>query len=153
MITKQDIILLLTELKNNGEDIDSDIDLVIKSPAIPLTVIKKINDFRLLELSEFYKKIKTSYNKKHSKLYINIMKADEGALKDPNLALTTLSGLLNQILQFKCEDKVMFLKHARFEEILEVLAIYSKTFNINPILKLLHLIKCDIKTMEYLQTK
>ena len=81
------------------------------------------------------------------------MKADEGVLKDPNLALTTLSGLLNQILQFKCEDKVMFLKHARFDEILEVLAIYSKTFNINPILKLLHLIKCDIKTMEYLQTK
>ena len=152
MITKQDTLLLLTEMREKGIDTNNDIIAVVKSDAVPLEVIKKINDYRPLELSKFYKKLRSSYNKKHSKLYINIMKADEENLKDPNLALTTLSALLNQILQFKAEDKSMFLRHSRFDEIIKVLDIYSKTFNLNPIFKLLHLIKCDIKTMEYLQS-
>jgi len=151
MISKQDALVLLTEMQENGLDVESDIKVILRSVDVPIEIIKKINNYRPMDLSLFYKKLKNSYNKKHSKLYINIMKSDEDALTDPNKALTTLTALLNQILQFKTEDKIMFLQHSRFDEIIKVLEIYSKTFNTNSAYKLLHLIKCDIKTMEFIQ--
>jgi hypothetical protein len=76
------------------------------------------------------------------------MRSDEKAIQEAKTILTTLSGLLNQILQFECEDKPMFLKHVRADEITQVLEIYFKTFNITPAFKLLKLIKADIVVSE-----
>ena len=76
------------------------------------------------------------------------MRADENVIKDPKITLTTLSALLNQILQFECEDKTMFLKHARADEITKVLDIYFKTYNLEPAYKLLTLFKADCKVLE-----
>ena len=44
MIEKTDVILLLTELQNQGMDVKDALNNVIKSPTIPLDVLKKIND-------------------------------------------------------------------------------------------------------------
>ena len=41
MITKQDTLLLLTEMREKGIDTDNDIIAVVKSDAVPLEVIKR----------------------------------------------------------------------------------------------------------------
>ncbi len=148
MITKSDVVLLLTELQNKGIDVKNDIALVLSSPSIPLDILKKINDNRSLDILSFYEKLRQSHNNKRSKLYINIMKADENVLKDPKTVLTTLSALLNQILQFNAEDRTMFYQHARCDEILKVLGIYFKTYSLEPATKLLALYKADIVALE-----
>lgn len=151
MISKSDVVLLLTELQENGEDVSRDILNLYHTDNIPLEILKKINDSKPLSVAKFYEKIRQSYNKKHSKMYINIMRSDENAIQDAKTILTTLSGLLNQILQFECEDKPMFLKHVRADEITKVLEIYFKTFNIDPAFQLLKLIKADIKVLQMIK--
>lgn len=151
MISRSDILLLLTDLQNNGVDVKNDISNLYTSQTIPLDTLKKINDNRPLDLIKFYEKLRKSYNNKRSKMYINIMKADENAQLDPKVTLTTLSALLNQILQFECEDKPMFLKHSRADEIAKVLTIYLNTYNIEPAYKLLSLYKADIKVLEMIK--
>ena len=151
MISRSDIMLLLTELQSKGEDVSKDIEELYKSQIIPLTTLKKINDNRPLDLLQFYEKLRDSYNKKRSKMYINIMRADENAQNDAKTTLTTLSALLNQILQFECEDKPTFLKHARADEIAKVLLIYFDTYNIEPAYALLKLIKADIKVLSMIK--
>lgn len=148
MISKSDIILLLTELQEKGLDVSNDISNVYYNDNIPLDILKKINSYKCLDVVKFYEKIRSSYNNKKSKLYINIMKSDENAIKDATLTLTTLSSLLNQILLYKPEDKVMFLKHSRANEIAKVLSIYTNNFNIEPAYKLLQLYKADIKVLQ-----
>lgn len=148
MITKTDLLLLLTEMQDKGLDTKEDVKYLMSSRSVPLDLLSKINKERQLDVARFYRKLRTSYNKKNSKLYINIMRSDENTITDPNTVLTTLSAMLNQILQFKANDKSMFLKHVRATEITQVLDIYFKTFNINPALKLLNLIKADIKVLE-----
>lgn len=148
MITKTDLLLLLTELQEQGIDTAADIRYLMSAKSIPLDLLKKINQDRQLDVARFYEKLRASYNNKKSKLYINIMRSDENTISDPNTILTTLSALLNQALQFKADDKVMFFKHVRTSEIVQVLDIYFKTFNIKPALKLLTLYKADIKAFE-----
>lgn len=141
MITKQDCALLLTEL---GETNKLKELFTQDSPSVE--IIKFINEKRELELTKFYKKIKKSYNQKHSKLYINIVKE----IDDTTDVLTTLSSMLTQILIFakNVEDKPMFLRHARADEIAAVLKNYFTTYDITNCIKLLRLIKADIKVCE-----
>ena len=79
------------------------------------------------------------------------MKSDENAIEDVKTILTTLSALLNQILQFEAEDKSMFYTHSRADEITNVLKIYFETKNINPAYKLLSLVKADIKILNMIK--
>lgn len=148
MITKTDLLLLLTDMQKNGTDVSEDISMLYSSKSIPLPVLKKINDYRELDLVSFYEKLRTSYNNKKSKLYINIMRANENTLTDPETIVTTLSALLNQILQFRCDDKDMFYKHARADEIIKVLNIYINSGSYEPAQKLLNLFKIDIKCLD-----
>ena len=149
MISKNDCILLLTDLKNHGVDVDTQLKILIKQQEPSIEIIKYINDNRQLDLVSFYEKIRKSYNNKKNKLYINIVKE----IENPTDVLTTLSALQTQILLFanNVEDRSMFLKHARAEEISYVLNYYFKTFDIIPCQKLLRIIKADIKTGEYMQ--
>ena len=79
------------------------------------------------------------------------MKSDENAIDDAKTILTTLSALLNQILQFDVEDRSMFYTHARADEIVKVLNIYFNTKDIDPAYKLLSLVKADIKILEMIK--
>lgn len=147
MIERTDVLLLLTELQNTGVDVSQDIKRLYSSDDIPLDILKRINNNKPIDLLLFYEKLRKSYNKKQSKLYINIMRSDENLIKDPKQTLTTLSSLLNQILLFKPDDPDMFYKHARANEIIKVLAIYLQNSNIEPAYKLLTLFKADIKVL------
>lgn len=142
MISRSDILLLAAEYP------DIDVSSVYKTQDIPIDVLKQINDKRPLELISFYEKLRRSYNQKRSKLYINIMKFNDNAVEDSTTILTTLSAMLNQILQYKCENKPMFYKHARADEITRVLEIYFKTYDILPARELLSLIRADIYALE-----
>ena len=147
-ITKSDCILLLTEQQENGIDVSNMLNTLIKQQEPSIEVIKFINDNRQLDLSKFYEKIRKSYNNKKSNLYINIVKE----IEDPNEVVITLSAMLTQILLFgkEAENKQLFLKHARAEEISLVLFNYFKNYDITNCIKLLKLIKADLKVVEFI---
>ena len=151
MITKNDLILILSNMQDNGFDTQDKILEVVTSKTIPLDVIKYINTNREMDLNKFYTHIRKSYNQKKSKLYINIMKE----IEDVNDVLTTLASLNLHILLFsKCvDDTQMFLRHSRAEEITKVLNLYFNTYDLTNCVKLLRLIKADIIAFETLSGK
>lgn len=145
MITKTDCLLILTEMKNNG--IDTDIyTKKLLAEGLTLDVVKFINNNRGLDLCNFYEKIRKSYNNKKSTLYINIVKE----VDDPTKVVSTLSALLTQVILFSdtVEDKQMFLNHARANDISKVLSLYFTNYDLSNCIKLLRLIKTDIKAFE-----
>lgn len=147
MITKQDCILLLDDLQRNGiEGADKKLLELIKVQSVPIEIIKFINNSRPIDLSLFYEKVRKNYNEKKSKLYINLVKEVE----DPTEVLTTLAAMQLQILLFakNAQDRQMFLRHSRAEEISLVLNNYFKTYDITPCLKLLRYIKADLKCID-----
>lgn len=87
MISKNDIVLLLTELNDQDINTTQMIKSVYSTPDIPLEVLKFINNRRQLDLTAFYKKIRKSYNEKRSKLYISLVRDS----LDPSEVLTTLA--------------------------------------------------------------
>ena len=146
MIQKQDLILLLAEMKNEGVDVSAQLNKVVNSPSIPIDVLKFINDKRELSVTEFYRHIRKNYNNKKSKLYKNIV----GDIKEPNEVLTTLASFALQTLLYsdKVDNKQRFLKYARFEEVERCLHNYAKTYDLVSCQKLLYLIKSDLKAVE-----
>lgn len=146
MITKNDLLLLLSDISRKGVDTSKVTSELISSREVPLSVIQFVNDNRQLDLTAFYEKLRKSYNNKHSKLYISILKE----ITDPELVLTTLSSLLLQIFIFSknVSDKNMFFKHSRANEISYVLNKYFVDYDLTNCLKLLRLIKTDLLAIE-----
>lgn len=146
MITKNDCLLLLADLKDKGVDTSAVTKQLMSSTSIDIEVLKFINDNRQLDLTAFYEKIRKSYNNKKSNLYINIVKE----IEEPQEVLTTLSAMMTQILLFSknLEDKQMFFKHSRVNEIVKVLNNYFITYDLTYCIKLIKLIKLDIKALE-----
>ena len=149
MINRNDLILILTELQENGVDVDEQMSRVFQSSTFPFEVVKFINQHRQLDIDKFYTHIRKSYNQKKSKLYINIMKE----IEDTNEVLSTLASLNLQIILFSkgVDDKQLFMSHARANEISRVLAMYFQNYDLTNCLKLLKLIKADISAFEYIQ--
>ena len=146
MIKKTDILMLLTELQEKGEDVSKYIKTLYKTPEIPLDTIKFINEHRELDVVSFYEKLRSNYNHKKSDLYINIVKETD----DLSEILTTLAAYNLQVLLFakKLTDKDAFYKASRVEEVTRVLNNYYKTYDIDKCRLLLALIKADIKFFE-----
>lgn len=152
MITKNDCLLLLADIKENAKtdaeknEVDKMVSVLIKEISPSTTVIEFINKKRQLDLTKFYYKIRKSYNHKHSVLYGNIVKE----IDDVNEVLTTLSALETQILLFakEVDDREMFLRHSRAEEISRVLINYFQTYSLTNCIRLLRLIKADVKSLE-----
>lgn len=150
MITKRDCILLLSELSGKGIDTTSMLNKALKNPEVDISVIKFINSHRPFDANLFYEKLRKSYNKKKSNLYKNIVTCDEVDCSDT--VLTTLAALNLQILLYMntVEDTRMFMSHTRFEEINQVLLNYSRTYDLVPCIKVLQIIKADLKAFEYI---
>jgi hypothetical protein len=146
MITKNDCYLLLADLQSKGIDTSEQINKLVNSQQLPIDVIKFINDNRQLDLAVFYEKIRKSYNQKKSTLYSNIVKE----IDNPTEVLTTLSAMLTQVLRFSNDtsDRQMFLRHARANDITKVLNIYFNNYDLTNCIKLLRIIKADIKALE-----
>ena len=146
MITKNDALLLLSDLQDSGVQIKDAIKELMASRDVPIGILQFINKHRQLDLTNFYEKLRKSYNEKHSKLYISIVKE----VQNPEDVLITLSSLNLQILLYsnKANDKQMFLKHARAKEINLVLTRYFIDYDLTNCLKLLHLIRSDLLATE-----
>lgn len=148
MITKNDAIALLLDLKEKGIDVQEQIRELAKKDKVDTDVLKFINDNRELDLTRFYEKIRKSYNNKKSNLYINIMKG----LDQPEEVITTLNAYALQITLFaknvETNNLITFYTFARLNEVYKVLYNYSKTFDLIPCMELIKLIKADIKTLE-----
>lgn len=146
MITKNDCLILLADLESKGIDTKEQINILLQSNQLPISVIKFINDNRQLDLLAFYEKLRKSYNQKKSTLYINIVKD----IEEPSSVLTTLSSFLLQLLLFSksVQDKQMFFKHSRANEITKILNSYFNTFDLTNCIKLLRIIKADLKALE-----
>ena len=146
MVTRNDILLLLTELQEEGKEVKVYLTKALTSQSIPLDVLKFINDERQLDVASFYELLRKNYNSKKSPLYKNIVREEIR----PEEVLTTLAALNLQILLFakNLEDDKMFLKHSRAEEITRVLNNYYKTYDLIPCLKLLKLVKADLVAFE-----
>lgn len=146
MLKKTDVLMLLTELQEKGENVDNYIKTLYKGVNIPLDTIKFINDHRQLDVAQFYEKIRSNYNHKKSDLYINIVKD----IDDLDDILTTLAAYNLQVLLFgrKIQNKEMFYKASRAEEVTRVLNNYYKTYDIDKCRLVLSLIKADIKLFE-----
>ena len=71
-------------------------------------------------------------------------------VEQPQDVLVTLSSLLTQILLFSkdTEDRQMFLRHSRADEITKVLSNYFRDYDLTNCVKLIKLFKIDIKALE-----
>lgn len=150
MLQNTDLVLLLSDLQNQGTNVDDMLEEVVTSSDIPLDVLKFINSKRQLDITEFYELLRKNYNKKKSNLYINIIK--EKTDLDISEILVIMSAYLLQIVLFAkhLEDNTLFLKHVRAEEISRYLNNYFSTFDILPLLKLIKLIRIDMLAFEYI---
>ena len=111
-------------------------------------IIKFINDNKELNVRKFYEKLRKSYNKGQSKLYKNIV-SNNDVQRDSKEILCTLASLQLQILLFnKTIDDTDFLQNARFDEISKVLINYYNTKDIIPCIRLINLVKSDLKVLE-----
>ena len=150
MITRRDCLLLLSELSARGIDTNAMTKLAMKSQDVNIEVIKFINNHRQLDANAFYEKIRKSYNHKRSNLYKNIVTCDE--VDCSATVLTTLAALNLQILLFmgNVSDTKMFLSHTRYDEINQALLNYGRTFDLVTCIKVLQIVKADLKAFEYI---
>lgn len=151
MLTKSDLILILSDMQNKGIDIKNNLMKAVRGDTISLDVLKFIEENRQLDISAFYTLLRKNYNSKKSPLYKNLVREE---MNEPEDVLTTLAALNLQILLYakKLDDNKLFLKHSRAEEITFVLNNYYKNYDLIPCLKLLRLIKADLKAFESLKS-
>ena len=147
MITNTDCILLLSEI-GDAKAMDF-INQIAGTPKVSIEALKYINEHKPLDIINFYEHLRKTYNKQHSKVYINIVKE----VDNPNDVLITLSSLLTQILLYsnKVDDdnRVLFLNHSRIKDITKVLHNYCNTYDITKAIELLRLVKADLLALEY----
>ena len=148
MITKTECLNLLFDLKDNGVDCTQQIKQLISMSEPTIEIIKFINDNKELNVRKFYEKLRKSYNKGQSELYKNIV-SNNDVQRDSKEILCTLASLQLQILLFnKTIDDTDFLQNARFDEISKVLINYYNTKDIIPCIRLINLVKSDLKVLE-----
>lgn len=150
MLTREDLLLLLDEIEQRGIGVKNYPYKLMMSARIPPEILKFVNDNRPLEINNFYEMLRKNHNKKKTPLYKNLVKGEFDSNKE---VLITLASLHLQILLYakKLEDETLFLKHSRAEEITQVLNNYYRTYDLIPCLKLLKLIRNDMKCFELLR--
>lgn len=151
MLQTNDLVLLLTDLESNGVEKSSQYLrtlLTNNSQKVLVDTLRFINENRPFDIAQFYERIRKNHNEKKSPLYKNIVKDVE----DIDEIITTLHAYILQVNLYSkhVEDKTMFFKHARAEEVTRVLNNYYKDYDITSALKMLKLIKADLLTFEHI---
>lgn len=147
MIQQSDLILLLTELEQEGvEGATQQIRSVITTPGIDIASIKFINAHRPFDVAQFYERLRKNHNEKKSPLYKNIV----SDIDNVEEIITTLHAYILQVNLYSkhVENKQLFFKHARAEEVTRVLHKYYTDYDITSALKLIRLIKADLCVFE-----
>lgn len=147
-ISKIDCLALLDDLEENGIDTSTMVRKLVKLSEPNIEILKFINDNRQLDLAAFYEKLRKSYNAKRSTLYINLMKDPD--VNNINKVLATLNSYALQVTLFASgvENKQIFFRFARLQEVYQCLYYYTKTYDLTNCLRLLSLIRADIKVLE-----
>lgn len=150
MLQTNDLILLLTSMASQGVvGAQEQIRKAIGKP-ISMEALRFINSHRQLDVARFYERIRKNHNEKKSSLYKNIVRDDQ----EPEDAITTLHAFALQANLFSKHvddnNKTMFYKHARAEEVAKVLEGFYKDFDYTSAMKLLRLIKADLLVFEYI---
>lgn len=146
MISNKDCIILLNDLANKGIDVTEMKRRAYMNKNVEVEVLEFISKYRPLDIANFYEKLRRQYNKKHSKVYMSIVKED----LSPKEVMITLSSLLTQIMIYanELDNPELFLKHARVNEITKVIELYANDYDLINATNLLHLIKADLKAFE-----
>ena len=149
MLQVNDLVLILTDLEATGDaGAHEQLLKVLRSSSISGDTLKYINDRRPLDVTQFYERVRKNYNDKRSNLYKNIVRD----IEDPDEAISTLSAFaLNLFLYSKHveeKDKQLFFKHVRAEEVTRVLNKFYKDYDVTSAIKLLRLLKADLKCFE-----
>ena len=149
MLTKNDCLIILSQMEKDGIEVTLQKKELITNPEISLSILEFIDKNRPFDIKQFYEKLRKSYNNKKSKLYKSIVDIDT---KEPKDIVVTLSCLLTQILLFSTttKDRELFLKHSRATEISKVLTNYFLTYDLSLCLGLLQYIRADLKVLESL---
>lgn len=149
MISTNDCMLILASIgKATHKDVSKYISMCVKSKIPPREVLEFIDINRPLDLKHFYEHLRESYNNHRSKLYINIMKElQEDKVKE---VVTTLNSYALQVTLFgqKLDSAVDFYQQSRLSDVYKCLYNYTQTNDLIPCIKLLKLIKIDIKLLE-----
>lgn len=151
MLQTNDLVLLLTDLENQGIEKSSQylrVLLTNNSQKALVDTMKFINENRPFDIAQFYERMRKNHNEKKSPLYKNIVKDVE----DMDEIITTLHAYILQVNLYSkhVDDKTMFFKHARAEEVTRVLNNYYKDYDITSALKMIKLIKADLLTFEHI---
>ena len=149
MITKNDCLTVLVGLEDKGVNIDKQMKKLVISKDIPIDVLKFILDHKGIEVANFYEMLRNKHNQKKSPLYHNIVKD----ITDTDDIITTLACLLVQITLYsnKLENnKEIFQREVRAEEITRVLNDYFSTGDFTSCMSLLRLLKTDLLVLEYI---
>lgn len=149
MITDDDCLLMLNTIKEKGID-TTKIEEELASRGPTKKVIKFIRDNDDLDIYNFYRKLRKSYNDKRSKLYVNIVKEDFSDVD--NIPTTMASYVLQSLLYSKqANDETMFLEQSRYNDCCECLLEYGKSGDLVPCIRLLQIIKQEIKALEEIE--
>lgn len=149
MITKNDCLTILVSLENRGLNIDQPMKKLITAKEIPFEVLKFILDNRGSEVANFYEMLRKKHNEKKSPLYHNIVKD----ITDPDEIITTLACLLVQITLFSKKlqnNREIFQREVRAEEITRVLNVFYTTGELDQCLALIKLLKTDLIVLEHI---
>ena len=111
--------------------------------------IKFILDNRGIEVANFYEMLRKKHNQKKSPLYHHIVKD----INDPDEIITTLACLLVQVTLYSrklTNNKEIFKREVRAEEITRVLNNYYATGELDQCLALIKLLKTDLIVLEHI---
>lgn len=146
MITLNDCLLMLANIKANNID-TSKMENEVLENGVTKKVIKFIKENGDLDIYDFYEKLRKSYNDKKSKLYINIVKEDFTNVD--NIPTTMASYVLQTLLFSKqAKDANLFLEQSRYTDCCDCLLEYGKNGDLIPCIRLLQIIKQEIKALE-----
>lgn len=147
MLQKTDLVLLLTELQEQGVEVSNQIKTVVTSQNIPMDVIKFINEHKQLDAVAFYERLRKNYNNKRSDLYKNLVKDTI----EPIDIITTLSAFALQVVLYSkhVANEELFFNSVRIEEVTRVLHNYYISYELTSAMKLIKLIRSDILAIEY----
>ena len=149
MITKNDCLSILVSLEDRGIDINNQMKKLLTSKELPIDVLKFIAQNRGMEVIDFYEMLRKKYNQKKSPLYKNIIKE----IDDPEEVITTLACLLVQITLYSNkleQNRELFQREIRAEEITRVLNNYYNTGTLDACISLIKLLKSDLLVLEHI---
>lgn len=149
MLTKSDCLSILVKMEDSGINIKNNMKDLLVSRDIPTKVLEFIVKNKWIEAGNFYEMLRKKHNQKKSPLYLNILKE----IETEDQCITTLVCLLVQINLYSNkleQDKELFLREIRAEEITKVLYEYYSTKNSSNCFSLLKLIKTDLLVLECL---